>query len=50
MTTYGSIGIKVWVFKGEVLAHGAEPASAPAMTPEAPKRPRRAGVKNAAAS
>ena len=31
MTTYGVIGIKVWVFKGEVLAHGAEPASAPAL-------------------
>ena len=40
-TTYGVIGIKVWVFKGEVLAHGAEPASAPAPAPEAPKRPRR---------
>ncbi len=50
-TTYGVIGIKVWVFKGEVLAHNAEPAAAPA--PEAPKRPRRSaapGVKNAAAS
>jgi small subunit ribosomal protein S3 len=48
-TTYGVIGIKVWVFKGEVLAHNAEPAAAPA--PEAPKRPaRRPGVKNAAAS
>jgi len=49
-TTYGVIGIKVWVFKGEVLAHNAEPATAPAAAPEAPKRPRRAGVKNAAAS
>ena len=50
-TTYGVIGIKVWVFKGEVLAHNAEPA-APAPAPEAPKRPRRAGAgaKNAAAS
>ena len=50
-TTYGVIGIKVWVFKGEVLAHNAEPAAAPA--PEAPKRPRRSsapGVKNVAAS
>jgi small subunit ribosomal protein S3 len=50
-TTYGVIGIKVWVFKGEVLAHNAEPAAAPA--PEAPKRPRRLtapGAKNAAAS
>ena len=49
-TTYGKIGIKVWVFKGEILAHNAEPAAAPAPAPEAPKRPRRAGVKNAATS
>src|SRR6187455_2902419 len=28
-TTYGVIGIKVWVFKGEVMAHNAEPAQAP---------------------
>jgi small subunit ribosomal protein S3 len=52
-TTYGVIGIKVWVFKGEVLAHDAEPAVAPApAAPEAPKRPRRTGTgaKNAAAS
>jgi small subunit ribosomal protein S3 len=48
-TTYGVIGIKVWVFKGEVLAHNAEPA-VPAPAPEAPKRPRRSGVRNAAAS
>jgi small subunit ribosomal protein S3 len=56
-TTYGVIGIKVWVFKGEVMAHNAEPAQAPAPAPEPPKRgPRReragerAGAKNAAAS
>jgi small subunit ribosomal protein S3 len=53
-TTYGVIGIKVWVFKGEVLAHNAEPAAAPAAQPEAPKRPRRsgpgAGAKHAAAN
>ena len=49
-TTYGKIGIKVWVFKVEVMAHNAEPAAAPATAPEAPKRPRRAGAKNAAAS
>src|SRR6187399_2260365 len=42
-TTYGVIGIKVWVFKGEVMAHNAEPAAAPAPAPEAPKRPRRPG-------
>src|SRR5512140_785856 len=50
-TTYGVIGIKVWVFKGEVMAHNAEPAAVPAAAPEAPKRPpRRAGAKNAAAN
>ena len=37
-TTYGVIGIKVWVFKGEVLAHNGEPPAAPAPAPEAPKR------------
>jgi len=47
-TTYGVIGIKVWVFKGERLAHNAEPIQAPIPSPEAPKRPRRAGVKHAA--
>ncbi|MBS0318999.1 MAG: 30S ribosomal protein S3 [Proteobacteria bacterium] len=49
-TTYGVIGIKVWVFKGEVMAHNAEPAAVPAPAPEAPKRARRPGAKNAAAS
>ena len=58
-TTYGVIGIKVWVFKGEVMAHNAEPAAAPAPAPETSKRPRRspppgavagAGAKNAATS
>src|SRR6202795_415665 len=50
-TTYGIIGVKVWVFKGEVLPHNAEPQAAPPPVPEAPKRARkRAGVKNVAAS
>ena len=53
-TTYGVIGIKVWVFKGEVMAHNQEPAQAPPPAPEAAKRPRRApreaGAKNAATS
>ena len=46
-TTYGVIGIKVWVFKGEILAKNEQPAlpaqTAPAPEPEAPapKKPRR---------
>jgi ribosomal protein S3 len=45
------IGVKVWVFKGEVLPHNAEPQAAPAPAPEAPKRVRKsAGAKNVAAS
>jgi small subunit ribosomal protein S3 len=48
-TTYGVIGIKVWVFKGEVLGRGEQPAAAvPVAAPE--RKPRKAGVKNAAAS
>ena len=47
-TTYGVIGIKVWVFKGEILGRGEQPA---APTPAEPERkPRKAGAKNAAAS
>ena len=53
-TTYGVIGIKVWVFKGERMPHNAEPVQAPAPAPEQPKRPPRRegrpGAKNAAAS
>src|SRR5512136_1339107 len=33
-TTYGVIGIKVWVFKGEVLGRGEQPVAAPAPEPE----------------
>ena len=62
-TTYGVIGIKVWVFKGEVMAKNEQPLAAvqaalelPA--PEAPAAPkpraapkkRRSGVKHAEAS
>jgi small subunit ribosomal protein S3 len=47
-TTYGVIGIKVWVFKGEVLGKGEQPAAPPAAEPE--RKPRRAGAKHAAAS
>jgi small subunit ribosomal protein S3 len=47
-TTYGVIGIKVWVFKGEVLGKGEQPLAPPAPEPE--RKPRRAGAKNVAAS
>jgi small subunit ribosomal protein S3 len=47
-TTYGVIGIKVWVFKGEVLGGKAEQQPATAAEPE--KKVRKPGVKNAAAS
>jgi small subunit ribosomal protein S3 len=33
-TTYGVIGIKVWVFKGEMLARNEQPAAAPEAAPE----------------
>jgi small subunit ribosomal protein S3 len=33
-TTYGVIGIKCWVYKGEVMAKGEEPAAAPAPSAE----------------
>jgi small subunit ribosomal protein S3 len=33
-TTYGVIGIKCWVYKGEVMAKGDQPAAAPAPTAE----------------
>jgi small subunit ribosomal protein S3 len=52
-TSYGVIGIKVWVYKGEVMPRGetqaglpagaaATPAAAPAAAPEAPAEPKRA--------
>ena len=40
-TTYGIIGIKVWVFKGERLAKNEQPAIAPEPAVEEPRRPRR---------
>jgi small subunit ribosomal protein S3 len=45
-TTYGVIGIKVWVFKGETLGKGEQPAAPPPAEPE--RKPRRA--KHVAAS
>jgi small subunit ribosomal protein S3 len=58
-TTYGVIGIKVWVFKGETLAKGEQGAAAaatPAAEPEQPparrarKTPGRTGARRATAS
>ena len=44
-TSYGVIGIKVWVYKGEILPKGEAPAvlpgAAPAAQPEAPAEPKR---------
>lgn len=45
-TTYGVIGIKVWVFKGEVLGKGEQVQ--PVAEPE--KKARKAGAKHAATS
>jgi small subunit ribosomal protein S3 len=42
-TTYGIIGIKVWVYKGEVLGRNEQPAQAPAVDEASEDRkPRRA--------
>ena len=60
-TTYGVIGIKVWVFKGEILTKHEQPVAAPigvadaTPAPEAPpkaapRKRRTSGAKNAAAS
>ncbi|MHB1678254.1 MAG: 30S ribosomal protein S3 [Sulfuriferula sp.] len=46
-TTYGIIGVKVWVYKGDALAKGEQPALAPA---EPEKRVRKPGAKHATAS
>jgi small subunit ribosomal protein S3 len=64
-TTYGVIGIKVWVFKGEILTKHEQPVAAPlgaadaaptadappkAAPKAAPRKRRTSGAKNAAAS
>jgi small subunit ribosomal protein S3 len=46
-TTYGVIGVKVWVFKGEVLDKNEQPAATPVIEPE--RIVRKPGVKHAAA-
>jgi small subunit ribosomal protein S3 len=53
-TSYGVIGVKVWVFKGEVIGKNDQPALAPAAAPaEEPapapaRKPRRATAKTGA--
>ena len=46
-TTYGIIGVKVWVYKGNTLGKGELPVAAP-VEPE--RKPRKSGAKHAAAS
>jgi small subunit ribosomal protein S3 len=46
-TTYGVIGIKVWVYKGEIMPKGETPAALPGAgaatpQPETPAEPKRA--------
>jgi len=41
-TTYGIIGIKVWVFKGEILSRGEAILAAPEPAPDDQRKPRRA--------
>ena len=45
-TTYGTIGVQVLVFKGEILAKGEQPVA----PPEAEKKTRKPGVRHVAAS
>ena len=48
-TTYGIIGVKVLVFKGEILGRGEQPVAAP-VPEQAERKSRKPGVKNAATS
>ena len=41
-TTYGVIGVKVWVYKGDTLGRGEAPAAAPEPLPATEKEERRA--------
>lgn len=43
-TTYGVIGVKVWIFKGEVLVKGLAPEKEePAKERDAARKPKRRG-------
>ena len=46
-TTYGVIGIKVWVFKGEIMGRNEQPVAAPEAPAEEQKRPARRAAKPA---
>jgi small subunit ribosomal protein S3 len=52
-TTYGIIGIKVWVYTGEILGKNeqpvAAPGGAPSDTPPPARKPRKPGVKRVTA-
>jgi hypothetical protein len=43
-TTYGVIGIKVWVFKGEVLGQTEQPQAAPPVEMEKKAKPQRVAM------
>ncbi|MFI4922645.1 MAG: 30S ribosomal protein S3 [Burkholderiales bacterium] len=43
-TTYGVIGIKVWVFKGEVLGQTEQPQAAPSVEMEKKAKPQRVAM------
>jgi small subunit ribosomal protein S3 len=53
-TTYGIIGIKVWVYQGEILGKNEQPAAvpggAPSDSPPPARKPRKPGVKRVTAS
>ena len=46
-TTYGVIGIKVWVFKGEIMGRNEQPVVAPEAPADDQKRPARRAAKPA---
>lgn len=49
-TTYGIIGIKVWVYRGEVIGRGDQPTGPNSADTQPQKKPRRAGAPNAVTS
>jgi small subunit ribosomal protein S3 len=49
-TTYGVIGIKVWVYKGETVGKGEQPVMAPGFAPEETPQPKKVRKAPAAAA